>query len=786
MKKFSDFVIEKRVVILTITFLLTCFFAYHIRDLKVYTKFADLLPQGHEYIKLHNRIRAKFGGANTVVMILQVREGDIFNPTTLQKLKDITEDLFYIPSVDRFKIASIAMKKMGAFVFKSGAIEVAPLMWPDVPKTQEEIEELKEKVYGSFFYGGFVWFDSKKTFITADFFEDEIDYSVVYEALIKIQEKYEDDNNILSISGEPLRLGYVKSYVGAVMKIMVITLGVMLLFFLFYFRSIRGMLIPILAALVGGVWGMGFMALLDYNLDPLVLVFPFLIAARTAGHAVQVIKRYVEECGECNDNKEACKRAIRYLFRPGFTGIVTDAAGIMLIALTPLQILQKITFTCAFWSIATVVIALLLVPCILSYFPFPHKSVERLKKKGVLDKGLTVIGGWIPQRGCRVVLLCFAVLLAGGAYLARDIRVGDAIPGSSLLWPWHRYNQDSFRIAFSMPMLSPLYVIMEGEEKDDLISCPDRPRRKCGDNLRDMRRFERFMRKTPGRLVMFTRSVVSSFGGGASFAHEGDPNWIFFPPTDKRLIAAYIGQKYRGEPGSMDMFVDEDNRSANIIIYCRDKMTPTIETVMARIKEYIDLHSRLDPPMKYKLAGGTFGVQAAINEVIEKYQVRTLAWTLLAIFLFCTVLFRSFMAGIILVVPLIVSNTVAFALMATGFLYALPTPITLTTSTLPVSAVGIGLGVDYGIYLLSRIMEEYKISRNLSGAITAAMTTTGKAVIYISTTLTIGILFWIFSPLMFQAVMGFFLAIILFFNMVGALLLVTSLVAVLKPKFITG
>jgi hypothetical protein len=335
-------------------------------------------------------------------------------------------------------------------------------------------------------------------------------------------------------------------------------------------------------------------------------------------------------------------------------------------------------------------------------------------------------------------------------------------------------------------MMSPLYVIMEGEENEDLISCPDRPRGRCGDNLREIQRFERFMRKTPGMLVMFTRSVVSSFGGGASIAHEGDPNWSFFPPTNSLLMSSYIKQKYRVAPGTLDMFVDGDERSANIIVYCRDKMAPTIKTVMARIKEYIDSHARLDPPMKYKLAGGTFGVQAAINEVIEKYQVRTLACTLLAIFLFCTVLFRSFMAGIILVIPLIVSNTIAFALMATGFLYALPMPITLTTSTLPVSAVGIGLGVDYGIYLLSRIMEEHKISHNLNDAITAAMTTTGKAVIYISTTLTIGILFWIFSPLMFQATMGFFLAIILFFNMVGALFLVTSLVAVLKPKFITG
>jgi len=215
-------------------------------------------------------------------------------------------------------------------------------------------------------------------------------------------------------------------------------------------------------------------------------------------------------------------------------------------------------------------------------------------------------------------------------------------------------------------------------------------------------------------------------------------------------------------------------------------MTSTIKSVMGRVNHYIENLSQIKAPLRYRLAGGDFGVQAAINDVIEEYQIQTLGWSLLAIFLFCTIVFRSFTAGIILIIPLIVSNIIAFALMATGFLWAIPTPITITTSTLPVSAVGIGLGVDYGIYLLCRIKEEYKVCQDLNTAITTAMMTTGKAVIYVSTTLTIGILFWVISPLMFQAMMGFFLAVILFLNCAGALFLVTSFVAILKPKFITG
>ena len=785
MKKLSEFIIEKRIWVLIVIALITLFFIYEVRGLKIYTKYADLLPQGHKYIKVHNDIRSSFGGANTVIMVLQVREGDIFNPTTLQKIRNITDELYFIPAVDRFKIMSIATNLLIDMVVTSGAFDFVPLMFPEVPKTQEECENLRQRIYSSIFYGSFVWFDCKKTLIRADFFEDEVDYSVVFKELIRIQKKYEDEKHILSIAGEPLHLGYIDSYKWKVIGIMGITVVVMLALFLWYFRSLRGMLIPIIASLVSGIWGMGFMVLLGYNLDPLVMVFPFLVAAMAACHSVQIIKRYVEECVVYKDSKAAIKRVIEVMFIPGFTSIITDATGIMLIALTPIQILQKITIACTFWSIITIIVAMFFVPCVLSYLPFPYKSVVDLERKSLLDRFFISCGRLIPKGGYVVILLIYALLLSWGAYYTSQVTVGDAVPGSSLLWPWHRFNRDGFRISFSMPILSPLYVLMSGEKQYDLVSCPGK-REVCGENFAEMYRFEKFMRETPGRLVMFTSSIITTFPGSNWMMHEGDPNWYFFPTMDREINGMYQRVTLNGIPGSTDMYVVYGTeRDANIVIYCRDKTTPTIKIVMARVKEYIDKHSKLQLPMRYKLAGGPLGVQAAINEVIEKYQIRTLGWSLLAIYLFCVIFFRSFLAGVILVIPLIVSNIIAFAFMATGLLGMVPTPITITTSTLPVSAVGIGLGVDFGIYLLSRIIDEYKISRDLNAAITTALSTTGKAIVYVSITLSVGIFFWITSPLMFQAMMGLFLAIILFLNMVGALLLVTSFVVILKPKFIT-
>jgi len=788
MKKFSDFIIEKRMIFLTIISLISLFFVFKVKDLKVYTKFADLLPQKHKYIKVHNRIRSQFGGANTVAMVLQVKEGDIFNPTTLQKIMDITDELYFIPAVDRFKILSIAVNLLVDMVVTSGGFTFQPIMWPDVPQTQEEIETLKERVYASVFYGNFVWFDSKKALITTDFFEDEIDYSIVFEELRGIQEKYEDDNHILSIHGEPLHLGYIDSYEEEVFLIMIGTFLVMLVLFYYWYRSVRATVIPILAALLSGVWGLGFMVLLGYNLDPLILVFPFLVASRAACHTVQIIKRYTEECLIAKEGKRACKRVIEGMLKPGFTAITTDAMGIILIALTPIQILQKITLSCTFWCIAQIIIAIILVPIILSFLPISPRLLKKFERKGMLDRILGKLGNLIGGKGSLVVFALVPILVILGYWGAKDIQVGDAIPGSSLFWPWHRYNQDGFRIAFSMPILSPLYIVMEGEKQYDLVSCPGKPRQLCGENFVEMYRFERFMRETPGRLVMFVDSIIKTFPGSNWLQHEGDPNWFFFPTTDREINYMFTRARTAGVPGSADRYCDgyEEKTAANIIIYCRDKMTPTIKTVMARVKEYIEKHSKLELPMRYKLAGGAFGVQAAVNEVIEEYHFKTLGWALLAIFIICSIMFRSVVAAFMLTIPLIVSNLIAFSMMATGIFHLISVPITVTQSTLPVAAVGIGLGVDYGIYMLGRILEEYKTSQDLKGAIHITMTSVGEPVVFTALAMTGGLFVWVISPLMFQATMGFFLATILLLNMLGGLLLVPSFVAVIKPRFVVG
>lgn len=814
MKKFADIIIEKRVFFLIAIIGLTLFFLYQaITGLTVKTIFDDIVPTNHAYTRLHREIRGTFGGANQVLIMVQVRDKidggayeDIFNQETLNTVKGITEDCYLLQGVDRFKILSLASSKVKNIKMSAMGMDFSSVMYPDVPKTQEEIEALRQTVYGNpICYPALVSLDSKKTMIMVDFFEDQLDYKVLFQELKVLRAKYENENLIIAIAGEPMHMGYLDSYVGDVLKILMYTIIAMMIVFYIYFRSKRGMLLPILAAGVSAIWGLGFMGLLGFNLDPLVLVFPFLIAAMAASHSVQVIKRYKEEAYHIGDVKQTCKSVIEHLFVPGFAGIITDASGIIVIALTPIPILQKICLSCAFWAFATVIIAMILVPILLSYMPI--KTVK--EGDGFLDRLLKRTGRWIVSWGKYPVLAISLTALTWGSFYVNDITIGNSVPGSEILWPWHRYNVDSFRITFAMPMLNPLYVVVEGEDSQ-AIAKPE--------VIRDIMNFQRYMSKTPDKRVMTSLSVLMQIPGRNEAIRDNDMNWNFVPTNDQQLTMLFRSVIDTAGPGGWDKYIDDEDQKTNIIIFCRDKTSETIKTVIDRVNSYIrdeslfgkrsqDIERKgfdkfvywLDgffreqeppipekpeiegcPKVYYRLAGGAVGIQAGINEALTLYQIWTFVIALLTVLVLCAFIFRSVFAGIIITLPLILSNVLAFAFMALN-----NPPLPLTTATLPVASVGIGLGVDYGIYLVSRIIEEFERTGSLETAISQALGTTGKAIVYIATTLVCGIVFWFLSTMMFQALMGLLLAIILIFNMLGALLIIPSCIALVQPKFVT-
>jgi hypothetical protein len=787
MERFADHVIEKRNIYLALAIIITIFFCWQCRKLSVKTVFADLLPQKHPYIQLHNEIRNMFGGANQVLIMVGVKPAgkykDIFNTETLTKIRNITEDLFQFTAVDRYKIISIASQKIKDFKARPEGYVSVPVMFPNVPQTEDEIKKLRLTVYGNpITYPGLVSLDSAKSLIQVDFFEEQMDYRVTFKELQDLRRKYEDDNHFVAIAGNPMHIGYIESYVPQAVRIFAYTIIAMLVMFLLFFRSKRGMVMPVAAALISAVWGLGFLAMLNFNLDPLVLVFPFLIGAMAASHSVQVVKRYREEVLLHGEGKQACKKVITSLFVPGLAGIVTDSSGILIIAITPIEILYKITISCAFWAFGTVFIAFFLLPIIFSYFPIQTKP----EKEGFLDRMLHGIGYFICRRGKIPILVLVLIATIWGYFQQQKLPVGNVVPGSEILWPFHRYNVDAFRLIFNMPLLNPMYVVCEGDKPFTQMTPTI---------LRDVLKFVRYMSRTPNQRVMFVGSLAGPIPNFHRAVRDSDPKWMFAPTVDMQLKMLQFVIYNTGAPGDWDKYIDADQQRANLVLFLRDKTADSLKEVIDRVNKFVVEESVCTKPVrdivnkaettftfKYRLAGGTAGVQAGINETLLKYNGLTTLIAFIMCFFFVAFFFQSFVAAIFITLPLLTSTFLTQA-----FMTLMNPPIPLTTATLPIASVGMGLGVDYAIYIVGRIIEEYRDNkRELHDAIPIALGTSGKAVLYIGLTLICGLGFWSISKLMFQALMGLLLAIVLVINMFGAIFVVPSFIALFKPKFITS
>jgi uncharacterized protein len=753
--------------------LTTMFFGYHASQVKMVTVFDDLFPQKHEYIKVHNSFRELFGGANLVSLELRVKEGDIFNTKTLEKLKRITLDIENVPWIHPYQIVSLARRNVKDMKVSGWGMKNMPVMYPHVPQTPEEVEALRDTVYhNDMIYGSMVSLDGKSTLIQAVFIRDprtgeDINYKVVFDKINEICEGERDENTVITLSGNPILYGWIYSYFNEMKWIFALTLTIIVLLLYFYFRSVIGVIRPLISGFVSAAWGLGLVNLLGYNIDPLIIVIPFLISARVVSHSVQMVRRFDEAFYEHRDVKTACIESCTALMAPGLLGVITDGLGILVILTAPIPMLTKMAMMGFYWVMSIIVSVLILDPILLSFLPPPKLKEEKFKEVPIIQKTLGLLGE-IPYRknGRRTVIGVTIILFVVGGYYGQFLKIGDATPGTPILWPDHEYNLATASMNEKFTGTDQLFVIVEGEEKD-IIEKPE--------SIKLMEDFQRYMEVLPE--VGGTLSIASVTPHVNEVLHYGDPKWGIQSFHNAQLMGMLVVMIAQGsEPGEMDRFMSRDGKLANVICFVKDHKGDTIEKVLNRAKTFIE--NNPSDKIKFKLAGGMIGVLGAGNEVIARAEVVSVILALFVVFLTCAITYRSFFAGILFVIPLVASNYLTFAYMAYR-------DIGMNVNTLPISALGIGLGVDYGIYIVSRMKEEYAKVKDYRQASINALSTAGGAVLFTGTTLIAGVIFWYFlSSLRFQAEMGLLLAIWMFVSMLGGMVLIPTVVAIFRPKFI--
>lgn len=762
---------DHRLAVIGVIVILSLLFTMEARKLEVKSQLNDLLPKSHPYIKIHRQYEEQLGSPFKIFLMLETKKGNIYNQKTLEKIKRITDTLDLIPGVNHDQIYSLGSRKIKKITITADAIIAEDLM-KKVPRSNKEMQDFKKTVQNTRgVQGMLVSCNEKSALFTASFIPELVNYKVIFREIKKLREKESDDNHIIYAAGEPLLLGWVYKYEKEMYLIFGVTFFVFMGLLWYHFRNFLGVMVQIPPIILGVIWFLGFCGLLGYDLEPLTLVIPILIIARSLSHSVQFTERYFEYYQRMKEVKPACVEAMVSIFPPGLLGIVTDSLGILLIAVAPIPMMQKLAYLCGFWAFSIIFTGLIFTPVIISFFP-PPKNISRIvdQKRGFTPK---ILRGAAKMGYGKAGVVTFAItittaILAGWTTL--KVEVGDIHPGTPILWKDSHYNIAVDRINQNFPGTEELYVILEGENPKDV----EKP-----DFLRIMNAFQRHMEKNPQ--VTFTLSIADMIIPIHKYVYGGYPKWQTLPKSEEEAAQLFHLLLGRSAPGDFSRYVSGDTRTANVITWCRDHTGNTVRSAISRVKDFMEKNQDLlnRSGIKIQLASGNIGVLAAMNETIVKSQFLNFFMVMGSIFLLSSLAFRSTAAAIILMVPLNIANLITLSIM-----YILG--IGLNINTLPVVSVGVGVGIDYGIYLLSRICEEYQDSGEYSlQTATAAILTTGKAIFFTATSMIFGVIIWYFlSHLKFQAEMGLLLAIIMLVNMIGALILVPALVYIFKPKFL--
>jgi predicted RND superfamily exporter protein len=528
-----------------------------------------------------------------------------------------------------------------------------------------------------------------------------------------------------------------------------------------YSRCLRATVIVISCSLAGVVWQLGIMQLLGFVLDPFSTLVPFLVFAIGVSHGVQMMNGTIQSIGQGIHRYLAARYTFRGLSWAGLAALMSDAAGFSVIYVIKIPVIQDLALQASMGVAVLIFTNLLLIPVILSYTGVSEKSANRAAQAANIDAGEHTVSRWFSRftdrRTARYLLLGTALLTAVGFIIAQKVEIGDVGDGAPELHADSVYNQDIRYIRQHYGLSSDLFAIIVTGPEGGLATF---------ETLIEMDRLEEQLRDLP-----FVQSVVSVASLARNFSpasFEGDPKWYTIS-RDLYLTNDAVDNVFTNRPGLIN-----DSRSiAPIVVYLSDHKAQTLSRLISVVEKFSREHN--SDNISFLLAAGNAGIEAATNEGVAEANNKMLALVYAVVVVLCFLAFRSFRAVLVAIIPLAVITILAQAMMVL-------LGIGLKVATLPVIALGVGIGVDYALYLLTVYLGYYRLGHSPKEAYRASLVTTGKCVALVGISLTVAVATWIWSPIKFQADMGMLLAFMFLGNMIGALVILPSLATFLLPE----
>lgn len=756
-------VFRHRLLVLTLFVATSFFLLFQATQIKLDAAFTKNIPLNHSYMKTYLKHRENFGGANNILISVCQKDGDIFNEEFFNSLKGVHDKLFFIPGVDRIQVKSLFSPSTRFVEIVEDGFAGGPVIPADFMPTEQGLSIVKGNIEKAGIVGSIVADDYSCSMVRTSLMDidpntgEKLDTIVIAEQLEdEIRGEFENSNISVHIIGFAKMVGDVAEGAKGVVLFFGVAIAITAVMVYFFCHSVTLTLLPIACSLIAVIWQMGMLSTLGFGLDPMSILIPFLVFAIGVSHGVQMINSVGKLVAKGKTSKEAAQMSFRVLLLPGGVALISDTVGFLTLLSIDIGIIRELAITASMGVAMIILTNLILLPVLVSYIRFSSKSIEK-NKEPEETPGIWVFMSKFASRGPAAVILGFAlVLYLAGYHYSQNMKIGELHAGAPALHEDSRYNQDTFLItdkyAISVDYMS---VIIEGE----VNACADYATMDLID------RFQWQMENVEGVQSAVSLSSIAKIVN--SGYNEGNPKWRVLSRNQQSLV-----QSIARVPSSSGL-LNSDCSVMPVILFMEDHKAETINRIVDAVK--IASKEFSNEGIKFKLASGPVGVMAATNEAVEEAQLPMMLYVYGAVILLCLISFKSVRATVAVVVPLYVVSTLAQWLMTV-------LDIGLTVSTLPVIALGVGIGVDYGIYILSTMSQKLTNGESVSAAYLAALRERGSAVLITGITLAIGVSTWFFSDLKFQVDMGILLTFMFLVNMLAAIIVLPALAAFLWPK----
>ena len=759
-------IFNNRLVVLLIFLIATAVLGYFATQLRVNASFERMIPQSHPYVKnYHDNIVGLRALGNSIRVVVENRDGDIFDKDFLLTVQQVNDKLYLTTGVDRAWLRSLWTPNVRWTQVTEEGFQGGPVMPDGWDGSVEMTQRLRGNIQRAGIVGSYVADDFKSTMIVAPLLEtnpetgEQLDYGEFSRTLERDLRSFEEQGQVrIHIVGFAKVVGDLIEGLHQVALYFFVAVAIAGFFVYLYTRCLRSTVLLVVLAVLGVVWLLGVLALLDFELDPYSILAPFLIFAIGLSHGAQKMNGIMQDIGRGTHRYVAARYTFRRLFLAGVTALMANVVGFAVLMIIDIPVIRNLALTTSIGVSILIFTKLLMIPVLLSYVGVSSAAARRSlvdDKQEQAGKGaMGHVWRWLvrftERRRAIAAISVASVLTVVSSVVMLQLKVGDIHPGAPELRPDSRYNLDEAYISEHYGLSSDLFAVIGKTPKGE---CHNFPMQVEVDRLTD------HLRGIEG--VRSVRSVADQVRIVNIGLNEGNPKFASLsrnPSVSYELVSKV--QFELADLASMECDI------LPVIAYLADHKADTLTRVANSVEAFAAEHD--SERIQFLLAAGSAGIEAATNMVVRESIITMYLAVYGAVALLCLIAFRNWRAVVVALIPLVITSIVCKAVMVW-------LGIGLKVATLPVIALGVGVGVDYALYLLSIQLALQRKGVPLAEAYRAALFFTGKVVALVGITMVAGVVTWAWSPIRFQADMGILLALMFLWNMIGALILIPAL-----------